>query len=268
MTEDPGIGSEVKSYDDLVVGLPADNLTILGLARKLADQVQRPSLSAESARDDERARVKDAVRYHPTKTERLWTTGISKHGGVETKSHLFAMADGLMTNALWLRPIGASDTVAATIVLDDKGKSATSEPVTDRLNRGEQVLAADLPFHGDAWRDDSTWLLEQMIVTTGTRPLGIEVAHLVEIARWLKQHGAPQVRIEASGMRNQAVSLVAAAIEPKLFSEVVVRQSIPSLRHLIDKPVKYHEAADLFCLDLYKTTDLDRLAPLGPSSAR
>ncbi len=123
MTEDPGIGSEVKSYDDLVVGLPADNLTILGLARKLADQVQRPSLSAESARDDERARVKDAVRYHPTKTERLWTTGISKHGGVETKSHLFAMADGLMTNALWLRPIGASDTVAATIVLDARERA-------------------------------------------------------------------------------------------------------------------------------------------------
>ena len=30
--EDPGIGSEVKSYEDMVVGLPADNLTIVGLA--------------------------------------------------------------------------------------------------------------------------------------------------------------------------------------------------------------------------------------------
>ena len=98
--------------------------------------------------------------------------------------------------------------------------------VTDRLNRGEQVLAADLPFQGDAWKDENTWLLEQMISTTGARPLGIEAAHLIEVARWLKQHGAPSVRLDASGMRNQVVVLIAAALEPKLFSQVVVHHGI------------------------------------------
>ena len=266
MKEDPGIGSEVKSYDDLVVGLPADNLTILGLARKFADQVKRDPVA--SSRDADRAKVREAVRYKPTKMDRVWTTGITKHGGIETKSHLFAMADGLMTNGVWLRPIGAAASAPATIILDDKGKMATSESVTDRLNRGEQVLAADLPFHGDAWKGDSTWLFEQMINTTGARPLGIEAAHLIELAGWLKQQGAPRVRLESSGMRNQVVALVAAALEPKLFSEVVIRHGIPSLRYLVDKPVKYHEAADLFCLDLYKVTDLDRLAAMGAPAAR
>lgn len=263
--EDPAIGSEIKSYDELVVGLPADNLTIVGLARQFADQIKRDPLpSGESARSPERAALKDAIRYQPTKTTRVWTTGITKHGGVETKSHLFAMADGLMTNALWLRPIGAKDSAPATIVLDDKGKEGASVAVTDRLNRGEQVLAADLPFQGNAWKDESTWLFGQMIYTTGARPLGIEVAHLLELARWLKQQGAPSVRLESSGMRNQVVALTAAALEPKLFSAVVVQKGIPSLRYLIDKPVQYHEASDLFCLDLYKVTDLDRLAALGP----
>jgi dienelactone hydrolase len=266
--EDPAIGSEVKSYDELVVGLPPDNLTIVGLARQFADQIKRDTLpSDESSRGAERAALKNVIRYQPTKTSRVWTTGISKHGGVETKSHLFAMADGLMTNGLWLRPIGASDTALATIVLDDKGKEAASVAVTDRLNRGEQVLAADLPFQGDAWKDESTWLFGQMIYTTGARPLGIEVAHLLELARWLKQQGAPSVRLESSGMRNQVVALTAAAIEPKLFSAVVIRKGIPSLRYLIDKPVQYHEASDLFCLDLYKVTDLDRLVALGPSAS-
>src|SRR5205823_4516312 len=138
------------------------------------------------------------------------TTGITKHLGVETKSHLFAMDDGLMTNAIWLRPIGAPDAAPATIVLDDKGKAATSTVVTDRLNRGEQVLAADLPFHGDAWRGEGTWMFEQMIYTTGGRPLGIEAAHLMELAHWLKRQGAPRVRLESSGKRNQVVVLVVA----------------------------------------------------------
>src|SRR5262249_46326906 len=130
--EDPGIVSEVKSYEEFVVGLPSDNLTIVDLARRFADQVKRDALPSDaSARNAERARLRDIVRYRPTKTDRVWTTGITKHGGIETKSHLFAMADGLTTNAVWLRPIGASDAVSATIVLDDKGKLATSEPVSD-----------------------------------------------------------------------------------------------------------------------------------------
>jgi hypothetical protein len=64
-------------------------------------------------------------------------------------------------------------------------------------------------------------------------------------------------------MRSQVVALVTAALEPEAFAEVVVRNGEKSLRHLIDKPVKYHEAADLFCLDLFKLTDRDRLAALG-----
>src|SRR5579863_1167327 len=261
--EDPGVSSEVKSYEELVVGLPGDNLTIVGLARMLADRVKRDALSSEpSSREAERAKLRQVVRYQPAKMDRVWTTGISKHVGVETKAHLWAMNDGLMTNGVWLRPIGAPDTAPATIILDDKGKAATSEPVAERLYRGEQVVDADLPFHGDAWKQDSTWLFEQMIVTTGARPLGIEAAHLIELAYWLKRQGAPRVRLETSGIRNQVVALIAAALEPNLFSEVVVRHGMTSLRRLVDKPIKYEEAAELFCLDLYKFTDLDRLAAL------
>jgi hypothetical protein len=266
--EDPGVSSEVKSYEDLVVGLPSDNLTIVGLARKLADQVKRDALSSDaSARDAERGKLRQVVRYRPAKLDHVWTTGISKHGGIETKSHLLAMNDGLMTNGVWFRPIGAPDSAPATIILDDKGKAATSEPVAERLYRGEQVLSADLPFQGEAWKQDSTWLFEQMIVTTGARPLGIEAAHLIELANWLKRQGAPRVRLETSGMRNQVVALVAAALEPNLFSEVIVHHGMTSLRHLVDKPIKYEDAADLFCLDLYKFTDLDRLAALDAPTA-
>ncbi|MFN7998065.1 MAG: hypothetical protein U0Q18_30875 [Bryobacteraceae bacterium] len=262
--EDPAIGSEIKSYDELVVGLPKDNLTIVDLARKFADEVKRDALSTDaSARNTERSRLSSIVRYQPVKLERAWTTGITKHGGVETKSHLFTMADGLTSNAIWFRAIGGSDTATATIVLDDKGKVAASTPVANAINRGEQVLALDLPFHGDAWRNDDVVLFGQMIYTTGERPLGIEVSHLISLANWLKHKGAGKIRLETSGMRTQVVGLVAAALEPSLFSDVVVRHGMPSLRYLVDKPVPYDQAADLFCLDLYKFGDLDRIAALG-----
>jgi hypothetical protein len=69
--------------------------------------------------------------------------------------------------------------------------------------------------------------------------------------------------VEARGRRNQVAALVASALKPDLFSEVVVRDGMPSLRYLIDKPVPFQEAAELFCLDLYKFTDLDRLAEMS-----
>jgi hypothetical protein len=262
--EDSSIGSEVKSYEDLVVGLPKDNLTIVDLARKLAGQVNRESLSTTaSARDAERMQLEKIVRCKRTKVDRLWTVGITKHHGIETKAYLFSMADGLTTNALWLKPIDVPDGGAATIILDDKGKGAASETVTDRVNRGEQVLAADLPFYGDAWRGDESWELEQIVATTGARPLGIEAAHLIELGRWLKQRGGTKIRLETDGKRTQVAALITAALEPLLFSEVKIRSGMPSLRYLIDKPVPFQEAVDLFCLDLYKVTDLDRLANLA-----
>jgi hypothetical protein len=46
-------------------------------------------------------------------------------------------------------------------------------------------------------------------------------------------------------------------------TEVVVRQGIRSLGYLLDAPVKYRTAADLFRLDLYKQFDVDTLAQLA-----
>jgi hypothetical protein len=273
--EDPAIGSEIKSYEELVVGLPADNLTIVGLARKLADQVKRGTFSSESGHDAERAKLRSIVRYRPATIDRAWVSSVTKHLGVETKARLFAMQDGMSSNGIWLKAIGVPDTAPATIVLNDQGRNSSAVQVADSLNRSEQVLAVDLPFTGDAWHQDTpwmfepTWLLEQNLYATGDRPLGIEVAHLIALGNWMRRQGAAKVRVETTGIRNQVVALVASALEPSLFSELVTRSGMSSLRYLVDKPVKYAEAPDLFCLDLYKFTDLDRLTALSaPTTVR
>jgi hypothetical protein len=72
------------------------------------------------------------------------------------------------------------------------------------------------------------------------------------------------VRIETRGIRSQTVALLAAALEPMLFSEIVTRQGMTSFGYLLTRPVSSDDAADLFCLDLYKEFDIDELeAMLG-----
>ena len=263
--EDADVASEIKGYDDLRVGLPENNLTILDLARKMAGQVNRAPLASNSAaRDAERAKLKQLIRFQPAKLERVWTTANSKHLGIESKSHLISLENGLSASAVWLKPIVASSDVPVTIILNDKGKATSAETIADRLNRGEQVLAIDLPFFGPAWKGDTVSELLQLVGGTGARPLAVEAAVLIEMARLMRDRAHVQkVRIESAGIRSQLVSLIAAALQPDLFSEVVSRHGMRSLAYVLQKPVEYNAAPDLFCLDLLRETDVDRLEALS-----
>jgi hypothetical protein len=49
--------------------------------------------------------------------------------------------------------------------------------------------------------------------------------------------GAPP-RLETTGARSQLVALVAAALEPQAFSELVARDGLKSLSQVVDEPVE------------------------------
>jgi hypothetical protein len=69
--------------------------------------------------------------------------------------------------------------------------------------------------------------------------------------------------VETDGIRSQVVALAAAALEPDLFSEIESNNAMSSLSYLLDAPVPYRTAPDLFCLDLYKYFDIDSMATLA-----
>jgi dienelactone hydrolase len=257
------VDAEVKSYDALVVGLPKDNLTILGLARKLAAGITREPAASSS---DARTKLKSLVRYKPVNLEHAWALTNTKNKGVETRSYQFLFANGLSAAGVWAKAINSPDGAPATIVLHDKGKKAAASMVSDRLNSGEQVLAVDLVFTGDAAPagQDDFEEFPLMLATTGQRALGIESAQLIALAQWMRKNlGSQKIRIESTGIRNQVAALITAGLEPNLFSEVAVHEGMPSLKYLLDAPVKFESAPDLFCLDLYKEFDIDRLAALA-----
>lgn len=276
--EDPTIGSEVKSFAELAVGVPKDNLTILGLAKKMARGINRAPIPSDAGARDawasaERDRLRQVVRLKPVKIASTWAVTNSKHKGVESFSYLFRMDNGLSANGVWVKAIQGPSSSSATIVLDDRGKKRAGGAVADRVNRGERVLALDLIFSGDAWptegRDPSADFVkpaqyEQIVHSLGERPLGWEAAQLIEIVHWVRsQPGVEKVRLECTGIRNQVAGLVAAALEPELFSEVVVHEGMKSLGFLLAKPVEFFDAPELFCLDLYKEFDVDRLQALA-----
>jgi dienelactone hydrolase len=268
------VDDQIKSYKELEVGLPQDNLTILSLAARFASEFRRTPIPTDdvakaSWAQSKRSRLKDIVRYQPVTVSHAWALSATKSKGVESIGYRFEMSDNLPATGVWMKGIATPADAPITIVLNDKGKTFSTDDVQNRVNRGEQILALDVLFTGDASMADlpNLWAYPEMLSAAGQRPLGMEAAQVLSVAHWLKaRSAAKRVRVESRGMRMQAVALVASALEPDFFNEQVVHDGIPSLGYLLSKPVHYEEAADLFCLGLYQEFDLNEIAALGAPS--
>ena len=270
------VGQYVKTFDELKGGIPPDNLTILGLARKMAKQLTLPPLPTDLAElkvwsDAERTKLRGVVRYHPVTVSHVMLVSNTHHNQLESVSYRFEMSNGLSATGVWLKDVEAADRAPLAIVINDKGKKGAATEIWDhmpevanRLERGEQVLAVDLMGMGDAAPDQPAELFAEMLAATGERPLGMEAAQLIGLARWAQGEWVPpQIRLEGTGIRSQVISLTASALDPTFFSHVELHGGMRSLSYLMAEPVEYKDAPDLFCLDLYKEFDLDRLVALA-----
>ncbi|HET7215066.1 MAG TPA: acetylxylan esterase [Terriglobia bacterium] len=255
---------EIRPPEQLASGLPAGNLTILGLARKLAQQVARtpvPEVSQRSAwAQGQREQLRSVIRYAPVSVQDVWRLDNTKHLGFETLLERFDFSNGLSATGVWLKSISTPQDAPVTIVLNDEGYKAAAQVISGLINRGQQVLAVDLIFNGaTAPENNASW--QTLVATTGDRPLGLEVAQLSAVASWLRTTpGSGRINVVTEGTRNRVIALTAAALAPQIFASIESHGSIASLDDLLKRGVPFRAAPELFCLDLYKYFDMDRLA--------
>jgi dienelactone hydrolase len=273
---------EIRTSEELAIGFSPDNLTLLSLAQKIAAGFHRQEVPQVGASRDEwsnrkRAELTTVLHYKPVSLARAWRLDTSHRDGIDTMSYLFEMKDGLSLSGVLLKTTHTSSTAPVTLVLDDRGRGMAFAEVAARLDRGEQVLAANLLFTDEKAMTKqaegvgttgsamgSLAVYAQVFDTVGDRALGLEVADVVELAKWMRAHsGGQTIRIESRGIRSQTVALLAATLEPRVFSELVTRQGMKSFSYLLDHPVSFDDAADLFCLDLYKEFDIDELEAMS-----
>lgn len=256
------VDGEIKTSEALAVGLPKDNLTILGLARQRARLLTR---QASQTAGSQREKLGTVVRYRPVSVKHAWAVAYTKNKGLETRSLQFQMSNDLSAIGVLAQAITSPIQAPTTIVLNDKGKKAASAAVSDAVNRGERALALDLLLRGDCSPENpGSPEYAQMLSATGDRLLGMQAAQLVAIAQWLhNQAGGTAVRVETTGPNSQSVALVAAALQPSLFLGLEVHDEIQSFQAILDKPVSYAAAPALFCLDLFRDFDIGLLMELA-----
>jgi len=271
--QEPGkeipVDPQVKTPEELMVGLPPNNLTLLRLAKKMAADIHyaAPPARGDKAawRGDERTKLRTTLRYYPVSVERAWPVTNTYGKGIETFSYILDFSNRLSANVLTLSSLPARDGRIATIVLNDKGKKESGIPASEGVNRGDLVLALDVLGTGEgAPKPPAYNRFAQMLATTGDRPLGMEAAQLIAVARWARQRfNVIAIRLETYGIRSQVIGQVTSAMEPDLLTQVIIRNGMLSLHHLLDAPVEYQDAPDLFCLDLLRNFDLTELKDLA-----
>jgi dienelactone hydrolase len=268
----PVIDSEIYSEDEirtpqeLAIGVPANNLTFVTLARKLAEQIQHEPAPAESTTRQTwvkagREKLESVVRYTPVSLAQALRVDNGRTFDFRTLSYRFDFSNELSANGILFREDTAPENAPSVIVLDDGGYKAAADIVAPHVDRGEQVLALDLFFNDDRLANRVPW--ELLTDSSGDRPLGLEAAQLVAVANWLHRATGRPVQVDTDGIRSQVIALTAAAIAPENFSAVVSRNAMKSLAHLIDTPTPFRSAPELFCLDLYRYFDLDTLAAMA-----
>jgi hypothetical protein len=267
----------IKSYSELASGVPADNLTILGLARQFASKVHHQAVPEDSvARSKwataQRETLTRIVHYKPVQVDHPWYVANTNHSTVESISFRFSLSNGLSATGVWTKSTWTPDNAPMVVMINDKGRTGVDEQVGDHVpeaanlvDTGKQVLALSILFTGDAGplkRDVGS--LGLMMTAVGSPPLGLEAAQLIAITEWARQKWHPsQVSLMSEGYRMQLVSLVAGALRPQLFRSITIHKGVHSLANLLAKPVKSNEVPDVFCLDLYKDFDLDMLKAMA-----
>jgi dienelactone hydrolase len=250
--------TEIESAEDLAVSVPKDNLTILTLAQSLAKSIHHevPTKSHGQWASTQRERLMQVVRYAPVNLTHAWPISATHEKGVESHAYRFEFSDGLSATGILFRSVTAPETAPTTILIADAGMPSTMVDVADDVDRGQRVLVLNPLFFSegklDAGDRSGATVFAQLLTSLGERPLGMEAAQVNAVVRWLGEdldHGsptpnnfpvtakpAPPVRIVTTGPRAQLIAMVAAALNPELFSALESRDSIPSLSIAYDHP--------------------------------
>ncbi len=195
------VDTELKSYEELKIGLPQDNLNILTFAKKIASTNQRPKATDSAAKEKSRARLKDVVRYKPVTVKHAWPLYSTRTKGVETIGYRFEFTNELSATAVWLKSVTAPEDAPFSILLDDTGtrsirtlqsdpkrlttlSTSPDNPVPWHINRSEQVLAVNLIFTGDASPDTPRG--EPIKVPAVYRELLSTPAQIPNVLSWLE----------------------------------------------------------------------------------
>jgi hypothetical protein len=253
---------EVRAAADLAVPLPDFNHDFQTLAHFLARSLPRQGPLPETKdaaltwQNATRATLRNVVRYH--------RYDVQPYEIARDKADVPAIAWSLKVGGTWsvpvveLRPARPKGTV---VILSEKGRVGAAAGAKEWLAKDQRVLLVDPFYLGENALGRQAYLWALLVGSVGERPLGVQASQVAAVARWAKATGEP-VHIVAQDELTGLIALVAAALEPDAISGVELRQTLASLKEVIERNLTFPQRPEYFCFGLLEHVDILHLAAL------
>ena len=256
---------EVKSKEELLVELPAENQDFHTLAMKLSAELpRRPELPTEKDaaltwQKAQRARLREIVQAKDYEVHPIKPDG-------EEKSGLKATFWKLQMGGAWTVPaveLVEGDPQKTAILLADGGRQSAAAEAARLLAAGYRVVAVDPFYFGESKIAQRDFLFALLVAAVGDRPLGLQASQVAAIARWaVSEFNSGPVTLVASGQRSSLFALVAAGLEAEAIGQVELGGSLGSLKEVIEQDWSVNQKPELFCFGLLEAFDVKQLAAL------
>ena len=249
---------ELYTQQELNVGLPPNNATLISLAQDTLQKI-RARKKKKTTPAATRRQLTSLLKL-PTfaKVEARPVGTAQKHNSYTVRHHV------LHLDATWTLPVTEFAPERArglTLVVGDGGRNGTAGPINAALAAGKRVLAVDIFGIGEL---RSSWQYHMIVATTGQRPLGLMVGHLLTTIEWArKKYRSTSIDLHASGQTVPVVALIAAALKPGYLNSLTTLSLLDSLGRIIDWPISYADVAPLCCFGLLTTCDIPDLIELA-----
>ena len=254
---------EIKTYDELLVPLPDDNLSFNAIAKQLAaklpiDTLANKRLTAEAKRRVRRSSLLRIVHAHDYSLKAK-TIGRESKGGITATFRQFAMGDDWTVPTVELSPANPTGTTILIADAGRKGQAALARKLL--LEKGQRVLAVDPFFFGESKIKRRDFLHVLLVHAVGERALGIQSSQLAAIARWVKMEHGQSPTLTAVGPRLGVAARIA-AVQERAIAGLELHQPMASLKEIIDKNRGANHVPELMCFGLLREFDLPQIEAL------
>ncbi|MCC6155232.1 MAG: acetylxylan esterase, partial [Candidatus Hydrogenedentes bacterium] len=247
---EPSWEGEIKTADELRVGIPQSNATLVTLAEQFLDACpanpapKDDGIALAKWQEEAKERLRNVIKLKELAAATAEKKSESTADGVRIATYALKAGE-LSVPAVVIEPQGKVE--ATTVLFGDKGKASLLDTATKLVGSGSRVVAIDLFQQGECrLGGDNHYQYGALVETAGERTLGLNVAQLGSVVQWARKEFNAPVAIHSYGSVSGVIAQIYGGLHRTELHRLTNEDALTSLKNLITGRMKYNEYYPLY----------------------
>ncbi len=263
---EPSWEGEIKTADELRVGIPESNATLVTLAEQFLDACPAnpapndDGIALAKWQEDAKERLRNVIKLKEIGVAPSQKRSDSTADGMHIATYELK-AGNLSVPVVVIEPEGKAE--VTTVLFGDKGKASLIDTATKLVGSGSRVVAIDLFQQGECrLGGNNHYQYGALVETAGERTLGLNVAQLGSVVNWARKEFNAPVAIHSYGSVSGVIALIYGGLHRTELHRLTNEDALTSLKNLITGRMNYNDYYPLYCFGLLKEFDVPDLVAM------